>query len=187
MISLKDKIDSFYADRELTKDGEEAGPNEEDRNDIIAKQAIITSEEAVQELAADPEEILKFAYELRKQDVENKYSFNMLNGQVRPPALVEMILANKWDSQEGKMTVDAKDQYSIMSGDKFLKHSSTGKEQSLLLTELESEDGHSSKFDFLLTPEGLVVGSAERALVALQHGQAEGGQHQLIWGELHEE
>jgi len=37
MISLKEKIDSFYADRELVKEGEEAGPNEEDRNDIIAK------------------------------------------------------------------------------------------------------------------------------------------------------
>lgn len=47
MISLKDKIESFYADRELTKDGEAAGPTEEDRNDIIAKQAVITSEETV--------------------------------------------------------------------------------------------------------------------------------------------
>lgn len=47
MISLRDEIDSFYTDRELVKDGEEAGPNEEDRNDIIAKQAIITSEEVV--------------------------------------------------------------------------------------------------------------------------------------------
>lgn len=80
MITLKDKIDSFLADRALPKDGEDAGPAEEDRNDIIAKQAIITSEEAVQELAADPEEILKFAYELRKQDTEDKYSFNFLNG-----------------------------------------------------------------------------------------------------------
>lgn len=37
MIQLKDKIDSFNARRELAKDGEEAGPTEEDRNDIIAK------------------------------------------------------------------------------------------------------------------------------------------------------
>ena len=95
-----------------------------------------------------------------------------------------MILANKWDSQAGKMTVDAKDQYTIMCGDKFLKYSSSDKEQSLQLSELASaEGGYDSKFDFLLTEEGLVVGSNDGALVALQHGQAEGGQHQLIWGE----
>ena len=80
-------------------------------------------------MAVDPEEILKFAYELRKQDTEDKYSFNILNGQVRPPALVEMIIANKWDSQAGKMTVDAKDKYSILLHDKFLRHSISSKEQ----------------------------------------------------------
>lgn len=134
-------------------------------------------------MAADPEEILKFAYELRKQDTEDKYSFNILNGQVRPPALVDMIVANKWDGQAGKMTVDAKDKYSILSGEKFLKYSCNNKEQSLQLSELESEDDLIHKFEFLLTEDGLVVGSAEKALVAIQHGQAEVGQHQLIWGE----
>lgn len=54
------------------------------------------------------------------------------------------------------------------------------------LTELQNEEGYSTKFDFLLTEEGLVVGTAERALVALMHGQAEGGQHQLIWGDKKE-
>lgn len=84
------------------------------------------------------------------------------------------------------MTVDAKDQYNIICGDKFLKYASSGKEQQLQLTELQNEEGYSTKFDFLLTKDGLVVGSAERALVALMHGQAEGGQHQLIWGETKE-
>lgn len=40
-----------------------------------------------------------------------------------------MILANKWDSQAGKMTVDAKDQYNIICGDKFLKYASSDIEQ----------------------------------------------------------
>lgn len=35
------------------------------------------------------------------------------------------------------------------------------------LSELESEDGYSNKFEFHLTEDGLVVGSAERALVAI--------------------
>lgn len=38
--------------------------------------------------------------------------------------LVDIILANKWDSEAGKMIVDAKDQYAIMSGDKYLRYSS---------------------------------------------------------------
>jgi len=39
---------------------------------------LIILEEAVQELAADPEELLKFAYELRKQDAGDKYSLTFL-------------------------------------------------------------------------------------------------------------
>ena len=33
-------------------------------------------------------EFYKFAYELRKIDQENKYSFEFLNGQVRPHVIV---------------------------------------------------------------------------------------------------
>lgn len=118
-------------------------------------------------MAADPEELLKFAYELRKQDVEDKYSVAFLNEQVRPPVMVEMILANKWDSKAGKMTVDAKDQYAIMCGDKFLRYS-TGSSQPapMQLSDLDSEVGFGAKFQLLLAPEGLVVGSTEGALVA---------------------
>ena len=80
------------------------------------------SEEVVQELAADADEILKFAFELRKQDTEDKYSFNLLNGQVRPPVLVDIIMANKWSSLEGKMKVNEQDRYSMMCGDKYLRY-----------------------------------------------------------------
>lgn len=107
LFELKDRL-SQYLETHTLKDQhvEEAGPSEEDRNDIIAKQAIIMSEEVVQELAADADEILKFAFELRKQDTDDKYSFNLLNGQVRPPVLVDIIMANKWSSSEGKMKVN---------------------------------------------------------------------------------
>jgi hypothetical protein len=127
MFTLKDKLDLYFAERPelLNKNGpEEEQTAEEDRNDIIAKQALIMNSEMVQELAADPEQILKFAYELRKQDIEDKYTLTLIDGQVRPPVLVEIILANKWNSEACKMTVDAKDQYAIMSGDKYLRYSS---------------------------------------------------------------
>lgn len=45
---------------------------------------MIIIEEVVQELAMNPEEILKFAYELRKQDTDDLYSLNILDGQLKP-------------------------------------------------------------------------------------------------------
>ena len=67
LFDLKDKLDEYLAKHSLKSEPTiESGPSEEDRNDIIAKQAIIMSEEVVQELAADADEILKFAFELRK-------------------------------------------------------------------------------------------------------------------------
>ena len=51
-------------------------------------------------MAAEPDEILKFAFHLRKIDTEDKYSYNILNGQLRPPILVDIIMANKWNAKE---------------------------------------------------------------------------------------
>lgn len=95
-----------------------------------------------------------------------------------------MILANKWDSAADKMAVEGKDQYTITSGDKYLHYSSAS--QSLMLSDADlesSEGGLSSKFQLLLSEDGLVLGgAAERGLVAQQHGLADGGQYQLIYG-----
>ena len=92
-------------------------------------------------------------------------------------------MANKWDSEAGKMTVDAKEQYSIMSGEKFLRNSSTLKNQPLQLSDLESEEGFNTKYQLLLSKNGLIVASNEQGLTSEVNGQAEGGQQQLIWGE----
>jgi len=71
-----------------------------------------------------------------------------------------------------------------MCGDKFLRYSTdSAQPEPLHLSDLESEDGLGAEFKLLMAPEGLVVGSTERALVAQQHGLAEGGQHQLLWDE----
>lgn len=43
-----------------------------------------------------------------------------------------MIIANKWDSKAGKMTVDSKDKYCIIAGEKFLRYSSTGDRKSVV-------------------------------------------------------
>jgi hypothetical protein len=43
-----------------------------------------------------------FAFELRKFDVDNKYSNDFLNGQVRPDILARIILQNKFEDDEMK-------------------------------------------------------------------------------------
>lgn len=178
MMVLQDSIDNFLAAR-----GEEDVDLEQDRNYILVKQAISILQESVQELAVDPEEILRFAYELRKQDVNELYSLSFLNNQVRPPVLVQMILSNKWDSEAGKMIVDVRDEYAIMSGDKFLGQSAAAGSGALELRDLQQEEGYNTKFKLLLAPDGLLIGSAEQKLAARQHGLVEAGQHQLIWDE----
>lgn len=48
LFDLKDRLDQYLANHTLKgEQNEEAGPSEEDRNDIIVKQAIIMSEEVV--------------------------------------------------------------------------------------------------------------------------------------------
>jgi hypothetical protein len=65
----------------------------------------------------DNEEFLKFAYELRKIDVDNKYSYNLMNGQVKPNILVDIICSNKWNVEESRMMVDPKFKYRLISKD----------------------------------------------------------------------
>lgn len=43
---------------------------------------------------------MKFAYELRKKDVENNHSRDFLMGQVKPDTLVQIILANNFSGKD---------------------------------------------------------------------------------------
>ena len=88
----------------------------------VIRESIMMIEEVVQELSSDAKELVKFAYELRRQDTEDRYSMGFLSGQVKPPTLVDIIMSNKWSTQENKMTVDENTWFSIKSGDKFLQY-----------------------------------------------------------------
>jgi hypothetical protein len=133
-------------------------------------------------LAADPDEILKFAFQLRKLDTEDKYSYHLLNEQLRPPILVDIIMANKWNDKEGTMTIKEEDRYAFMCGEKYLRYKLKGKEQrqSLQLSELKEENGYDSQFYLLLTENGLMVKSEKRSLIVQQHGMSDNGQFQLM-------
>lgn len=42
-------------------------------------------------------DFLKFAYELRKADTDDKYTENLLKDYVKVPVLLELIKANSWN------------------------------------------------------------------------------------------
>jgi len=41
-------------------------------------------EDVVTSIARKPRQLINFAYELRKLDTKNEYSYEFLNGQVKP-------------------------------------------------------------------------------------------------------
>ena len=65
-------------------------------------------EDLVTKIGQDEVDFFKFAYELRRLDPSDKYTWEFLNGAVQPSILVSMILANKWNASAKKMNVDKK-------------------------------------------------------------------------------
>lgn len=57
-------------------------------------------------MARQPENLIKFAYELRKQDLNDEYSNTLLEGQVQPNVLVQIIMSNQWNTEQGKMVLN---------------------------------------------------------------------------------
>ena len=50
--------------------------------------------------------MLKFAFELRKIDLLEKYTFPLLSGNVDPPILVDLAMSNKWNKYANKMEIE---------------------------------------------------------------------------------
>ena len=60
-------------------------------------------EDIVIELGEDTEQLLRFAYELRKFDKEDEYTMDLLYGNIQPQVLLQIIKANRWNKSESKM------------------------------------------------------------------------------------
>ena len=73
--------------------------------DLQFNQASRYIENIVTEISQSPSNFMNFAYELRRQDIDDEFSYDFLNGQVQPPILNEIILSNKWCKTMGKMVV----------------------------------------------------------------------------------
>jgi len=70
--------------------------------------------ETVADLAKDLPLLFAFAYELRKNDPQNKYSSGFLTGNVNPPVVVDIIMANTWDSAKQVMTLSQDCEYRMV-------------------------------------------------------------------------
>ena len=51
----------------------------------------------VMNFATNYDRLFAFCFELRKQDSCNNYTYELLNGNVKPPILVDIIMNNTWD------------------------------------------------------------------------------------------
>ena len=68
--------------------------------------ALRALEDVVSTIQKNKSDLFCFAFELRKQDTEDKYSFDFLNGQVKPAILVDIIMSNQWVSEKDQMIVN---------------------------------------------------------------------------------
>lgn len=59
--------------------------------------------EIITNLAANYDRLFAFCFELRKQDSNNNYSEDLLNGCVKPSILVDIIMNNTWDQKKRRM------------------------------------------------------------------------------------
>ena len=52
------------------------------------------------------DEFLKFAYQLRRDDTDDRYTEKFIGEHVKPKLLLNIILANYWNQDEGFMEFD---------------------------------------------------------------------------------
>ena len=52
------------------------------------------------DISKEPDQLVTFAYELRRQDINDKYTFEFINGNVKPSIFNDIIMSNYWDKNE---------------------------------------------------------------------------------------
>lgn len=73
-------------------------------------------EDTVMAISREPDQLVAFAYELRRQDLSDKYSFEFINGNVKPSILTDIIMSNYWDQKEDCMAVKKNARFRICIG-----------------------------------------------------------------------
>ena len=70
-------------------------------------------EEAMVESGNDLTQLFAFAYELRKADINDEFSQQLLKDNIEPQLITDIILSNSWDNKTQKMTVSQDCEYKI--------------------------------------------------------------------------
>lgn len=165
VIKLLDCIES-------KKNGEKMDDLEEQSAvDHMLSKASRQLEQIVLDLNQDSQQLIKFCYYLRKLDVENKYSFNLLNGYVRPPILVDIICANRWDEKLGQMQSDAAFNIHIGNDNKSFQYNAEGGPPFILKEML-----YNSKVWFKLEEGGFLISNGKHHLASFDAEIAQGSQ-----------
>lgn len=110
---------------------------------------------------------------MRKADVEDKYSFGFLNGQVRPAALVDIFCANRWDpaTQQMKYRDQPKFKIHLGSDNKALQYDKAGGPPTIA-----SEVTKETSLWFKLEEEGFVITNGTSCLASQDPEVAQGSQ-----------
>ena len=84
------------------------------KKDLIIQRGQTAIVDVITQIGHDPQDLFQFAYQLRKQDVNDEYTWDFLNGAVQPSILVSMIMSNKWDATLQKMSQDPKTRFVLL-------------------------------------------------------------------------
>lgn len=90
MIDLTDKIEN-------SEDKQQQTLEQKETIDLLRSRVLRQIEDTVTLISKTSKQLSNFAYELRRLDLSNKYSRELLSGNVKPAGLVDIILANSWD------------------------------------------------------------------------------------------
>ena len=114
-------------------------------------------------MALDTVQLIKFCYHLRKADVEDKYSYEFLNGNIRPNVLVDMICCNKWDAAANQMKPNMQFTMHIGQTSSILVYEPSGGPPKI---GKNVETNEMSKLSFILEEGGFVISNGSFCLAS---------------------
>ena len=79
--------------------------------DYVSCEEVIRN--TVKSIAEDLSQLFEFAYELRKNDLANVYSYQFLSGNVIQQVIIDIIMDNFWDISKKCMILSTKNEYEM--------------------------------------------------------------------------
>ena len=85
--------------------------------------------DVVSVISEDFSDLIGFAYELRKVDKDDQYSYMLVNGLLKIDLLEKMVLSNKWDDNKKTMVPTEHNKFKLYVGqDSYLLSTSATKQ-----------------------------------------------------------